>query len=62
LKKHIVLKRICGILGAVFTVIAYDNCGQGFVLQGLKNDSGGSALFSKAPGETCEDALFRVWG
>ncbi len=42
-------------------VVAFNNCGEGFVAQNLSSLSGGSALFSRAPGESCEDALVKVY-
>jgi len=62
LKKHSLLKKLWGFIGAVVTVLAYNNCGEGFVLKGLNEESvGGSAIFSQGPGETCEDALLKVY-
>ncbi|HEY8269444.1 MAG TPA: cytochrome c [Pseudobdellovibrionaceae bacterium] len=39
--------------------VAFNNCGEGFVLQ--QAPSGNSVLFSRAAGQTCEDALLKVY-
>jgi mono/diheme cytochrome c family protein len=62
LKKHNFIKKIYWTLGAVVSIVAYNNCGEGFVAQSLGGGSaGGSVLFSRAPGESCEDALLKVY-
>jgi len=62
LKKYINLKKIYWTLGAIVSIVAYNNCGEGFVAQSLGGaSSGGSVLFSRAPGESCEDALLKVY-
>jgi len=55
------LKNLLWIGGAATLVVAFNNCGEGFVVQNLGNISGGSVLFSQAPGESCEDALVKVY-
>lgn len=42
-------------------LVAFNNCGEGFVAANLGSISGGSVLFSRAPGESCEDALVKVY-
>ncbi|WP_413291044.1 c-type cytochrome [Bdellovibrio sp. HCB337] len=49
-------------LGALVSIIAFNNCGEGFVVgQFTGSSTGGSVLFSRAPGESCEDALLNVY-
>jgi mono/diheme cytochrome c family protein len=63
LTKNNLIKKIYWTLGAVISIVAYNNCGEGFVAQSLGGGagSGGSVLFSRAPGESCEDALLKVY-
>lgn len=67
LKKAAFLKIIGGTLGGLALLVAFNNCGQGFVMQNLSSSlgsgsgSGGGSLFSRAPGETCENALMKVY-
>lgn len=55
------LKNLMWVAGAGVLLVAFNNCGEGFVVQNLGGVSGGSVLFSQAPGETCEDALVKVY-
>ncbi|WP_413578297.1 hypothetical protein ACLVWU_07120 [Bdellovibrio sp. HCB290] len=45
-------------VGAVVTLVAFNNCGEGFVMSSI---SGGSTYFSTAGGETCEEAIVKVY-
>ncbi|MEK2690672.1 hypothetical protein [Bdellovibrio sp. GT3] len=45
-------------VGAVVTLVAFNNCGEGFIMSSV---SGGSAYFSTASGETCEEAIVKVY-
>lgn len=49
------------VAGAAVLMVAFNNCGEGFVVGRLGDISGGSVLFSQAPGESCEDALVKVY-
>lgn len=60
LKKIFNFKYLMGLLGAITLVVAFNNCGEGFVAQQLAS-GGGSIFFSQAPGETCEAALVKVY-
>ena len=61
------MKKISGFkyltigLGAAVLVLAFNNCGEGFVAERMGSASGGGAFFSRAPGQTCEDALLNVY-
>jgi hypothetical protein len=60
-KSILKLKHLLWATGAVVLLVAFNNCGEGFVVQNLGSISGGSVLFSRAPGESCEDALVKVY-
>lgn len=53
------------MFAAVTCVIAFNNCGEGFVMKNLSSSSvlnnSGGVFFSRAPGESCEDALLNVY-
>ena len=48
-------------IGAAVLLLAFNNCGEGFVAERMGSSFGGMALFSRAPGQTCEDALLSVY-
>ncbi len=54
------LKYIYWALGGLILTLAFNNCGEGFFIQQL-GGSGSSVLFSRAPGQTCEDSLLKVY-
>jgi mono/diheme cytochrome c family protein len=47
-------------MGGLVLLVAFNNCGEGFIAQQLAS-SENSNLFSRAPGQTCEDALLKVY-
>lgn len=55
------IKTSLWVCGALISIIAFNNCGEGFVLGSLSNSNGGAVFFSRAPGETCEAALLNVY-
>ncbi|MBK9321710.1 MAG: cytochrome c [Bdellovibrionaceae bacterium] len=62
MKKALVNKVIGGTLGGLVLLVAFNNCGEGFVAERIgATGGGGSTLFSRAPGESCEDALLKVY-
>ncbi|WP_413561055.1 hypothetical protein [Bdellovibrio sp. HCB209] len=48
-------------IGAMITVVAFNNCGEGFTTMNLGSISGGSVEFSTSGGETCEEAIVKVY-
>lgn len=61
MKKIINLKHISLSIAGLILVIAFNNCGEGFVAQQVALSSGSSSLFSVDAGESCEAALMRVY-
>lgn len=62
MKKILNIKTGLWVFGALVTIIAFNNCGEGFVVSKSTGSlTGGSVLFSRAPGESCEDALLNVY-
>lgn len=63
MKKLGIFKYLFWALGGAFLVVAFNNCGEGFVAERLNGSGfGGSGdLFSRAPGDTCESALLKVY-
>lgn len=59
-KTFINFKSLLWVWGAIIMVVAFNNCGEGFVVQQLTSGNG-SVFFSQAPGQTCEDALLKVY-
>ncbi|MGZ3743259.1 MAG: hypothetical protein ACXWRE_06270 [Pseudobdellovibrionaceae bacterium] len=52
-------KYIPGFLGGIILLVAFNNCGKGFIISPDISES--AVFFSRAPGETCEDALLKVY-
>jgi mono/diheme cytochrome c family protein len=57
------LKYVYGTLFIAILLVAFNNCGEGFVAErlGATGGLGGGVFFSRAPGESCEDALMKVY-
>ncbi|QDK45774.1 hypothetical protein DOM22_11760 [Bdellovibrio sp. ZAP7] len=54
------IQKLFWVIGTAITVVAFNNCGQGFTI--LNSTSlGGSTEFSTANGETCEEAIVQVY-
>lgn len=61
MKTNLGSKHMLLLIGAIVLLVAFNNCGEGFVTQNLGSISDGSVLYSRAPGESCEDALLKVY-
>jgi hypothetical protein len=66
------LKKLSWTLFGLASILVLNNCGQGFVTENLSSlnntssgtdnsSSSGSVTFSRAPGQSCEDALLNVY-
>lgn len=55
------VQKMLWAIGAMITVVAFNNCGEGFTTMNLGSLSGGSTEFSTAAGETCEEAIVKVY-
>ncbi|QLY26840.1 hypothetical protein [Bdellovibrio sp. KM01] len=56
-----VVQKILWAVGAVITVVAFNNCGEGFTMANLSSVAGGSTEFSTVGGESCEEAIVKVY-
>jgi mono/diheme cytochrome c family protein len=56
-----IVQKILWAVGAFVTVVAFNNCGEGFTMANLSSVSGGSVEFSTAGGESCEEAIVKVY-
>ncbi|UYL08492.1 hypothetical protein B9G69_015725 [Bdellovibrio sp. SKB1291214] len=55
-----IVQKVLWAVGAVITVVAFNNCGEGFTMANM-SVSGGSVEFSTAAGESCEEAIVKVY-
>lgn len=57
--KH--FQKISLFAGGLILVVAFNNCGEGFIVDPNGATDGSAGLFSMQPGENCETALMRVY-
>lgn len=60
MSRRTLIKNLCLAVGAIVLLLGFNNCGEGFVSADFSS-MGISAQFSRAPGESCEDGLLRVF-
>ncbi|WP_413587076.1 hypothetical protein [Bdellovibrio sp. HCB274] len=59
MKRSYAVQKTLWAIGAVITLVSFNNCGEGFTT--LSSISGGNSEFSTANGETCEEAIVKVY-